>query len=1448
MSRTTAKAHLDEGRRLLGAGDVDGAIASFRSSVDVEPGFVEGWVALARGLEKKPKLTAAVAAWRQAVILDDRPEHDLGLAESLRQARCGLMSLPSFDRVLAGSPDDVFALAGRAEALRVLGAPALALEGFDRALAIAPKHAFALRGKAAALNALHRFEEALPLWDTALMLQPRNSFARTGRFEAEQGVAHPPSTPPLIPPAASALPGGEMWIAATAREWARALWQDGHPEEAEATWRNALARAGAEAPLAWRIELADALDELGRRSEALSILAVALDAWPDDSAAWLRYARGLRAAERLEDALVAATRAVPLGEPAHLLRGEILDALGRYDQALAAYDEAIALEPKTAAAWHGKATTLARLDRIDDAALVWKEVVRRFPGDLVAIAALAVRPRPVSPETLTKSIDEGKPLEEPRSEARIAADAEVEAGRVLLQQAQYREAAEKFTRATDLDSTWAIPWYMLGIAAEGSRQYARSVRAFDEALQRDPQHLDAALRKADALRRKHDYFEALQAYEAVIARHAGDIRARVGRADTLRMLGKFDEAAAAFDEALAIDADHVPALSGKASTLSAQRKYSDARAIWQRILDKEPGLHAARRGLAHAEMAMRLESAAPAPPPSIPSDVQQSSPATQPSSVEPPRARPPASEAQTARDEFDRGRSFHKDRDYGQAVLCFQRALELDPEYAEAAFRLGLAHEDDRQFRKAIEAYERCLQLKPDHVQAATNIGEAYRKNERYKDAVKAYDRALRIRSDYLYALAGRAESMRMLGEHEQSLSWFDKALAVGPRHAFAIQGKAAALNAQRRFKEAQPLWEKALEIDPRSQFAIDGKAYCESQLKTATPKGPTEESTEETADSTTPTLDEQGRDLTALAREGRLPDVIGREMEIRAVMKTLIRRQKANPLLLGDPGVGKTAVVEGVAQRLAGPNVPPRLRNMRIVELQMGSLVAGTKYRGTFEERMKAILKEAKATPGLVVFIDEIHTLVGAGRTEGGSLDAANMLKPALARGEINVIGATTVAEYRKHFESDSALERRFQPINIEEPSPGATVELLRRVQHHYCEHHSVQIRDDVFEACVRLAVRFVPDRRLPDKALDLLDEACAEASLSGVLEVVPSMVARVLSERTGVPAQELTTEERGRLADFERWISDRVIGQPEAIRQVGNNVRLSRAGLRDSKKPRGVFLFTGPSGVGKTELAKALSDFLFPEGHALIRLDMSEYNEKFTGSRLLGAPPGYSGHGEEGQLTGPLRRRPYAVVLLDEFEKAHPDVQATFLSLFDEGTVSDADGRKVEAREAFFVITTNAGIESLNKTRVGFGGADPDALKAAALDRLKRHFRPELLNRIDEVVWFRPLEMPDIESIVRLNLGRLAERAAAEGAELSWDDEVIALCARYEADPQFGARPALRAIDELVAEPLGLKLLQMERTPGRRFHAIVRDGQVTFDEPPVPKAEHKADKKVKV
>jgi ATP-dependent Clp protease ATP-binding subunit ClpC len=973
-----------------------------------------------------------------------------------------------------------------------------------------------------------------------------------------------------------------------------------------------------------------------------------------------------------------------------------------------------------------------------------------------------------------------------------------------MQAARFRDAIVALEAASIADRQWAEPRYLTGMAYAEERQYRQAIEAFEEALQRDPEHLEAATARADCLRKHNDYRAAIDAYDAILEQEPAELRALTGRAESLRMLGEFAEALEWFDRALERRGTHYFALCGKGACLNALGRYEEAEPLWLAALRENPGAPFVQRGLANCRRALgRAEtSLAPAQPTSI---VRGPS----------PRAR--------AKSAVEKGRSHYKAREYPAAIRAFRQALALDPNYTEAALRLGMAYEDNQQYDKAIQAYERCLAADPDHYQAATNIGEALRKNEAYSEAIQAYDRALQIQPSYLYALAGRAECMRMEGKYEASLEWFDKALAENSRHAFAIQGKAAALNALHRFEEALPLWEAAIEVEPTSQFALDGRNQCESSLKASASEEP---------ESPTPTLDEQGRDLTQLAKDGQLSRIVGREAEIRAVMKTLVRRLKANPLLLGDPGVGKTAVVEGVAQRLAAEDAPERLSDLRIIELSMGSLVAGTKYRGTFEERLKEIVRECRENPGIVLFIDEIHTLVGAGRTEGGSLDAANILKPALARGEINVIGATTIDEYRKSFESDSALDRRFQPIDVKEPTEEDTEALLRALAPDYEAHHGVDIQPEALKACVKMSVRFVPNRRLPDKALDLIDEACADASLGGHQAVTPRIVARIVSERTGIPVHDLTTAERTRILGIESFLKERVIGQDEAVSQVGNAVRMARSGLRDPGRPRGVFLFVGASGVGKTELAKALSDFLFPEGDALIRVDMSEYSEKFTGSRLIGAPPGYSGHGEEGQLTGPIRRQPYSVVLLDEFEKAHPDVQAMFLSLFDEGVLTDSEGRRVNAREAYFVITTNAGSELSGQSKLGFGGASASGRDQLALERLKKWFRPELLNRIDDTVLFNALQPDDLVQIAELQLDALRNRALEQGVKLMWDADVARICAEHNPDRSYGARPTLRAVNELVAEPLGIELLQTERGRTRILHATVEDARVKLTE----------------
>jgi ATP-dependent Clp protease ATP-binding subunit ClpC len=1231
---------------------------------------------------------------------------------------------------------------------------------------------------------------------------------------------------------------------------------------------------------------ADAAHKLAQCRERLGRWSETVDAWrraralaPESMEVGVGLAEALRQAGCYHESLEAYDQTLALSEdhPFALAgKAETLRMLGRIEEAIGWFDAALEQRSGHVFALRGKAAALNALQRYDESLAHWDEALRLEPGSAFAVAGReeAVRGQQQTedqPPPPVPTIPLGARLQAHKSHAwakALAADrrhrealehyrramvlapdwdecaeelarcegelewsapAEDEPqgradarkhfrrGRSLLQAGRLPAAIAALRAATDADGTWVEAWLQLGTACDREGRYPEAVEAFDEVLARIPTHREAWIAKADALRKNSDLREAVVAYDEVSSHYGDLVRTTAGRADALRMLGQFEEAVRWFDKTLEMRPSHHFAICGKAAALNALQRYREALPLWREALKTEPDSSFVKRGLAHCERQLDeggQEVSLPA--------VNVSS---GPLAYRQERAR--------ARDALDRGRSFHKDRDFAAAIRCFQRALKLDPTFGEAALRLGIAYEDDRQFRRAVEAYEVCLKLEPENHQAATNIGEAYRKNEQYQEAVHAYDRALSIRPDYLYALAGRGEAMRMLGDHQGSLTWFDRALEVGGKHAFAIQGKAAALNSLGRYKEALPLWKRALALDPQSQFAADGRSFCEAQLESA------DEEEEEEEVSLTPTLDEQGRDLTTLAKEGKLGRIVGRKQEIRSVMKTLVRRQKANPLLLGDPGVGKTAVVEGVAKVLATEEPPERLANVRIIELSMGSLVAGTKYRGTFEERLKTIIREARENPGIVLFIDEIHTLVGAGRTEGGSLDAANILKPALARGEITVIGATTMTEYRKHFESDSALERRFQPITVAEPTLDATVELLTQVQDMYAEHHDVGIDPEAIQACVRMAVRFIPDRRLPDKALDVLDEACAEASLSQRDLVTKQIVAEVVAERTGIPVQKLNSAERQRMANIESFIRQRVVGQDRAVNTVANSVRLSRAGLRAHQRPRGVFMFVGPSGVGKTELARALADFLFPEGDALIKLDMSEYTEKFAGSRLVGAPPGYAGHGEEGELSGALRTRPYAVVLLDEFEKAHPDVQAMFMGLFDEGVLTDSEGRKIAAKEAFFILTTNAGSQHTGRGRLGFGTDRPDD-RDAALELVRPYFRPELLNRLDEVVLFQPLSNAHLKRIVLMHLHHLGERAHEVGVDLSWTPAVVDLCAGHRPDTKFGARPVLRAIDDLVAQPLSHILIAAgEEEHLRTFRAAVRRGRVTFKETRSPAPE---------
>src|SRR6187397_1570207 len=601
--------------------------------------------------------------------------------------------------------------------------------------------------------------------------------------------------------------------------------------------------------------------------------------------------------------------------------------------------------------------------------------------------------------------------------------------------------------------------------------------------------------------------------------------------------------------------------------------------------------------------------------------------------------------------------------------------------------------------------------------------------------------------------------------------------------------------------------------------------------------------------------LDQFGRNLTQAAREGKLDPVIGREKEIERVMQVLSRRTKNNPVLIGEPGVGKTAVVEGLAQDIVRGTVPETLKDKQLYTLDLGALVAGSRYRGDFEERLKKVLKEIKTRGDIILFIDEIHTLVGAGAAEG-AIDAASILKPMLARGELQTVGATTLDEYRKHVEKDAALERRFQPVKVDEPTLAHTIEILKGIRDQYEAHHRVTITDQALVAAANLADRYISDRHLPDKAIDLIDEAGSrlrikrmatppdlreieqklndvqEAKKSAVEEqrfeeagrlrdqekalleeraakerevreagvdlfdeVDEEAVAEVLSIWTGIPVYKLTEEETERLLKMEENLHKRIIGQESAVAAVAQSIRRTRAGLKDPKRPSGSFIFLGPTGVGKTELAKTLADFLFGDDNALITLDMSEYMEKHTVSRLVGSPPGYVGYEEGGQLTEAVRRKPFSVVLFDEIEKAHPDVFNTLLQILEEGRLTDSQGRSVDFRNTVLIMTSNLGTADLRKANIGFSKRDEavsyEKMKEKVNDALKQHFRPEFLNRVDETIVFHELSLDEVIAIVDLLIARTQKQLEGQGIGLELTQEAKLLLANRGYDPTLGARP---------------------------------------------------------
>ncbi|HEX9531704.1 MAG TPA: ATP-dependent Clp protease ATP-binding subunit, partial [bacterium] len=665
---------------------------------------------------------------------------------------------------------------------------------------------------------------------------------------------------------------------------------------------------------------------------------------------------------------------------------------------------------------------------------------------------------------------------------------------------------------------------------------------------------------------------------------------------------------------------------------------------------------------------------------------------------------------------------------------------------------------------------------------------------------------------------------------------------------------------------------------------------------------------------SKTPTLDEFGRDLTKLAREGKLDPVIGREREIERVIQVLSRRTKNNPALIGEPGVGKTAITEGLAQRIVRGDVPEILRNKRVVQLDLAALVAGTKYRGEFEERMKKVMDEIrKAQSEVVLFVDELHTLVGAGAAEG-AIDASNILKPALARGELQCIGATTLDEYRKYVERDAALERRFQPILVSEPTVEQTIEILKGLRERYEAHHGVTISDEALAAASTLAEKYIADRFLPDKAIDLMDEASSKIRLAAsflpqevrqavekvdrvrrekeesiknqdfekaaqlrdkervlrqkleelesswkrekgrdISTVTADDIADVVSSWTGIPVTRLVEEETQRLLKMEASIHERIIGQEEAVSAVAKAVRRARTGLKDPRRPVGSFIFLGPTGVGKTELARALAEFLFGDENALIRIDMSEYSERHTISRLVGSPPGYVGYEEGGQLTEQVRRRPFSVVLFDEIEKAHPEIFNALLQILDDGRLTDAQGRTVDFKNAVIIMTSNVGAPLLEKeVAIGFKPT-PDERQAVetAYARMKEHiteelrrtFRPEFLNRIDEVIIFRPLTSDQLKSIVDILIARVQRELRGQSMSLELTAAAKDLLAKEGFDPTFGARPLRRTIQRFIEDQLSDELLRGNFSTGDTVVVDARDGRIVFERKRQPEPALKGD-----
>lgn len=577
-----------------------------------------------------------------------------------------------------------------------------------------------------------------------------------------------------------------------------------------------------------------------------------------------------------------------------------------------------------------------------------------------------------------------------------------------------------------------------------------------------------------------------------------------------------------------------------------------------------------------------------------------------------------------------------------------------------------------------------------------------------------------------------------------------------------------------------------------------------------------------------TPLLDELGRDLTQAAKRSELPLVVGREEEVRQLTEILLRHGKNSALLLGLPGVGKTAVVERLAQDIAKGQVPSKLAAIRLVELNIGNFIAGTSYRGELEERIQRLLQEIQQTDDVIVVIDEFHMLMGAGKTGDSSIDVANILKPALARGDLTCIGITTFDEYTRYVEGDGAFARRFEKVMISEPSESDTRQILAGIVPRYEKHHGLDVQASALDKIVELAAQYLPMRQFPDKAIDILGIACSRAELQHLHVVRPELVATIVSEFAGVPVGQMTSDTQILLTNIEGHLAQEVVGQDAAISVVAKAVRLAYAGLRDSNRPRGIFLFVGPSGVGKTQLAKSLSKHLFGDTKALLRLDMSEYSEKYTISRLIGASPGYIGYDEPGQLTEPLRNRPHAIVLLDEIEKAHPEIFDIFLQLFDEGRLTDSHGRPVDGRHAFFIMTSNLGSTHSNKRVSGFGFNDQhiDVQSISIETALQDFFRPEFLNRVDHIIHFRELDLDDLMEIAALELQTLKTRMEARGVRLSYEHDVLRTVASHSIQKGARARGIKRVIEDLIAVPISDLLITATPQKHKWLHVEVENG----------------------